>query len=276
MTFKNDAEYHKSDREDHDRYANYRHTRPSKYLFVWSRLFQTAVSQALTWKFTSKFHDREPGIYKFEGGCNIADVGELVLHSSGVSWDSFWGGREKNLTLKDSLAVAAEAIAQMTVFFDPEDPINSLIDTAANAVGCSAEELKEAVGKTRGGAVFSGNALCDFFDWNPFTTPPVDRPYLRYVLKRFGDQSDKEIDQRFADEDLGDSLLERMKARAKELSGSHYGPSPLCCSPSRTRGVLRFWVNTGTFSQIDGWKTQEELEAWMASGTKLLRNFKSR
>lgn len=64
-----------------------------------------------------------------------------------------------------------------------------------------------------------------------------------------------------------------MKERAKELSGGSYGPSPLCCSPSRTKEGLRFWVNTGTFSQIDGWKTQEELEAWLASGTRLIRDF---
>lgn len=264
MKFKNDAKQFTSDREDHDRYAQYRHTRPSKYLFV---------SQALTWKFTGKFHDREPGIYKCEGGCNIAGVGELVLHSSGVSWDSFYGGAEKKLTMRDSLVVAADLIAQMTIFFDPEDPINSLLDTAANAVGCSAEGLREAVSKTSDSMVFSGNALADFFNWNPFSKTPIDRPYFRYVLKRFGDQSDEEIDQKFADEDLGDSLLERMKERAKELSGGSYGPSPLCCSPSRTKEGLRFWVNTGTFSQIDGWKTQEELEAWLASGTRLIRDF---
>lgn len=193
-------------------------------------------------------------------------VGELVLSSSGVSWNHFYNA-ELGLTEKDSLTVAADLISQVTLLFDPEDPINSLLHTAANTVSCSAADLRYAVGSNNSSTLFSGNALVSFFQDS--STP--ERPYIRYVLGRFYGRSEKDIDQLFSDEDLAASLLKRLKIRSKELSNGT-GLFPLCCTPSRTNKGLLFWINTGSFTQIDGWKTQEELEIWITSGTQLVRN----
>jgi len=53
--------------------------KPTNLLLVWSNPFQSLISQAGTYLLTGKFHDRQTGIFKCEGGCNIAGVGDLVL-----------------------------------------------------------------------------------------------------------------------------------------------------------------------------------------------------
>ena len=122
------------------------------------------------------------------------------------------------------------------------------------------EQLREALENSSNGGVFGGNALSDFFRWNPFSKAPIDRAYERYCLVTFQGWTEDDVTQKHADEDLGESLLERLR--------EHCGPQgfhPLCCSPRRDKeDGLGFWVNTGRQTQIDGWKTQEELEAFLA------------
>jgi len=45
----------------------------------------------------------------------------------------------------------------------------------------------------------------------------------------------------------------------------------MCCAPNRNGNELKFWVNTGTGTQIDYWQTQESLEAFLKTDGKLIK-----
>jgi len=84
-------------------------------------------------------------------------------------------------------------------------------------------------------------------------------------------------------EDLGNSLLKRMKKMQRRLNGIKgntfrdykYHLSPICCSANEDDdGSIRFWINTGRCTQIDGWQTQESIEAFIESDEKLVDTWK--
>lgn len=242
----------------------YHHSKPSKYLFQWSRLFQGIVSQAGTWIHKKAFHSQECGIHKCEGGCNIAGVGELVLGKSYCYFD-----RGRNGVSEDAAQRLADLITAMVLKFDPMDPIDSLLKAAAENIGCDAAKLRGATLEARVGGAFGGDALTDFFDWNPFSEPPVDPDYKRWVAVEFlKTKTNEEMDQIFADKELGKELLEKLRERFQAQKCWY---SPLCCSPSRDdKGKLRFWINTGRKTQIDGSKTLEEIQKFLKSNDKIV------
>jgi hypothetical protein len=263
MKFVNEAKAQEPDR----RFKNpsmgfYSYAKPSIYLFQWSRLFQAVVSQAGTYALQNKFHDRECGIYKVEGGCRIDGVGELVL---GNKYCYFDGGRHKDL----DASRLAQLITAMVLAFDPMDPIDSLVKSAAENVGCKFGELKDKVMKSEVGGVFGGDPLSDFFDWNPFSPSPLDQDYQRWVLVEFlKKKTNEQVDQMYADKELGKKLLQRLRDKFKEQKCWY---APLCCSPSRTeKGELSFWINTGRTTNIDGRKTQKEIEDFLKPGVKIV------
>lgn len=233
-----------------------------KYLFDWSCLFQAMVSQVGTYLLTGKFHDHECGIYKCEGGCKIVGVGDLVLSHDSCYWD--YGPSDDKKNLKKM----ADLITALVLGFDPMEPIESLLDAAAKLIPVEKEEIRKALGASSCGGVFGGNSLSQFFRHNPFGKWKHDREYQRYIQTRFGGKTDKQVDQDFADEDLGDDLLNKLQEKVR-ASGSH--SVPMCCSPSRKGNDLRFWVNTGTSTQIDGWMTQEKIEEYLKSDGKLVK-----
>jgi hypothetical protein len=82
---------------------------------------------------------------------------------------------------------------------------------------------------------------------------------------------------------LGEILLDRLidavyKAEGFERDGKHWVTSPLCCTPFTAgrdepcmmKGKVMFWINTGRSTQLDGWKSKEEIEAYIKSPTKLV------
>jgi hypothetical protein len=60
------------------------------------------------------------------------------------------------------------------------DPMESLIHTAALWLGISDEKFRKGTEAARCGGVFSGNPLARFFDWNPFSDPPINAEYHQY------------------------------------------------------------------------------------------------
>jgi hypothetical protein len=250
-------------------YAGYfGYDKPSPYLFVHSRLLQGVISQAGTYLLTGKFHDKQCAIYKSEGGCRIEGVGDLVPHGRGCYFD-YAVGREE--TRQEQLTKLAALITHLVLNWNPNDPHNSLVQEAAKFTGAPIMDLVTAVSKTSpNGNPFSGNALASFFDWNPFSKKPIDRDYLRFCLVTFHDWTQEQVDQKFADEDLGESLLDRINAKMKQLANERYFSPALCCSPRRTKDGLGFWVNTGRRTQVDGWHTQAELEDFINNATAIV------
>lgn len=239
-------------------------------LVYWGTLFQKVISQAGTYLCTGKFHDSGCAIYTAEGGCVIKGVGELVLLSQYCRWD--YGPKD------DRLSDLADLITKVVVEWVPVDPINSMLKSAANRVMCNHNSLKAAIegGNTAAEAVFGGNPLSSFFDRNPFTRYSENRDYLRFVNIDLLGKDPAQVEQRFADKDLGNQLLDAMIKRVSTYRSAHggYGPTPMCCSPQRTESGIKFWVNTGYITKIDGWRTQEEIQAFIDSDGKLERDGK--
>ena len=175
-----------------------------------------------------------------------------------------YGSGEKD---KGKLDKCAKLISEVVLNWVPEDPILSMFAAAAEFIGESPEDLENAVKAIyEDRNPFGGDALSSFFDYNPFTKFPVDRDYLRFCLVQLQGGTDEAVDQQFADEDLGDTLLSRMQKKLREgCSPGQYVSTPMCCSPTRNEDGLRFWINDGTSTPINGWKTEEEIEAFIAS-----------
>ena len=249
-----------------DYYDNgYGYDHPSPYLFNFSRLLQIVVSQAGTFFFTKKFHDSECGIFKSEGGCNMPGVGELVLGHQACYFEY---AREDKTKAKSM----ADMITKIVLEWQPEDPIQSMMLSASAFCGCTPEDLTDCVGSTRGGGVFSGDALSNFFDWNPFSEAPIQEEYEKWVWANIYKQPEKEIEERQADRALGKQLLKEMGDMLREIypKGEYYS-GPMSCSPRRTKdSKLLFWINTGRQTQIDGWKTEEDIRAFIAGRSKLV------
>lgn len=243
----------------------YHYDHPSKYLFQWSRALQSTVAQALSKLFSGEFNESDCGIYKCEGGCRIKGVGDLVLGERRCYFDYSHGD-----DLKEKEKTAANLITKIVLEWDPMDPVESMLKSASEFIEMDYEEFKSGVENSSCGGLFGGNALSSFFNWNPFSEAPIDRDYERFCLLNFGDMTDKEVDQKFSDEDLGKELLEAMKKKVRESSDGRYVHLPMCCSPNRTKDGLRFWINTGRSTQIDGWKTEDEIREFLAGDGKLV------
>lgn len=244
--------------------GTYGFDRAPRLLFSWSRLLQTVISQAGTYLLTGKFHDQHCAIYKCEGGCKIAGVDDLVLRDTYCHWD--WSQHDESMIRK-----MAGLITDVVRAWDPENPIDTMLRAAAKHIGVEVMVLDEAVVKADNGpSPFGGNALANFFDWNPFSESPVDRDYERFCMVKFEGKTEAQVDQRYADEDLGKDLRERINVVLQEHERN--GPTAMCCSPRRDQdGNLKFWVNTGTTTQIDGWQTRERLEAFITAKERLVR-----
>lgn len=251
---------------------SYGFDRPSKYLFHWSRLFQAIVSIAGTYHLTKKWHNQQTGIYKTEGGCNIPGVGELVLNERSCRFDVNW---DRQKTLEPKRQQLSDLITYIVLNWNPEDPIDSMILAASQFICEAPDVLASQLNKNKVGP-FDGNALSSFFDWNPFVEPPIDRPYQKFCLMKFYKWPEEKVNQMWADEDLGKALLDLMQEKCRKLAKGGYISMPMCCDPNRRKdGSLYFWVNTGRQTQIDGWKTQEELESWINSDETLVDIAKS-
>lgn len=237
--------------------GRYKFDRTPQLLIHWGRLFQAVISQAGTKLLTGKYHTTECAIYKTEGGCRIAGFNDLVLRSNSCSWD--YGGDNK-----DTLAKMVDLISHVVLKWDPCDPINTILSSAAEAIGDSVENLKAAVEASSAGGVFGGNPLSYFFDRNPFDNrdDPLLDEYLRFCKIHIKGEDPKDVDQFFADKKLGKELYEKLSAKVKSNKKNGY-TSVYSCSPSRINNKLSFWVNTGRTTNLDGWRTQEEIEKFL-------------
>lgn len=235
----------------------YRYDTPSEYLLLWRSLLQNVISQAGTYLLTGKFHTQRCGIYKCEGGCNIVGVGDLVLCKDQCYFDYYPHAHE------DKTRKMADLITHIVLGWDPEEPVESMLILAAERAGCPVEELRAAVADRGCNLPFGGDALSQFFDTNPFSPLKHDPEYRRYCLGKFNAMSPEQIDEVFADEALGEDYLKKIQDKVRSVQEQRYR-TPMCCSPKRTDGVLQFWINTGLLTQIDGWKTREDLDAFLA------------
>ncbi len=241
----------------------YGYDKAPNLLFFWSRLFQSVISQATTYLLTGKFHNRHCSIYKAEGGCDVPGVGELVLCNNSCYFDTY------NQKLTDEENKAAALITHVVLNWNPNDPVDSMIKAASDHIGVKSEELMTALEQSKNGGIFGGNALSSFFDWNPFSEPPIDEFYEKWCLMKFDNKTSKEVDQMHADLALGKKLLARLNEAIRERHPDDYVRA-LCCSPQRNGDGVQFWVNTGRSTQIDGWKYQKQLEDFITSKEKLV------
>jgi len=242
----------------------YGYDKPSPYLWLWSRLLQSTISQAGTYLLTKKFHNRHCAIYKCEGGCVIDGKGELVLGKNSCYWNHRYSEKDN----KD-IAKLCSLITTIVLEWNPNDPIESMLNSAAKACDCDVNELVKAIKDSSNGGVFGGDAICDFFNHNPFCTFKVDEKYERFCLVNFNNMTDKEVDQKFADRKLGEVLLEKLIKKCRECNPNSY-LIPMCCSPSRNAKGIHFWINTGRSTQIDGWKTEKEINEFLKSDGVLI------
>jgi len=245
----------------------YTFNRPSRYLFVWSRLFQTVISQAGTYVLTGKFHTQQAAIYKCEGGCTIAGFGDLVLSRNSCYFDTY--------TRDDKTKVATEImtklISEIVLNWKPDDPIDSMLHLAANFVNTTVPDLKSAIEKaSNSSSPFGGNALADFFDWNPFSDAPVDREYEKWCRITFNKETPEKVDQNHSDIDLGRKLREKINEHIRKANPKDW-TSAMSCSPRRDKEEkLIFWINTGRSTNIDGWKTEQQIQDFLKSDGKII------
>jgi hypothetical protein len=260
MKFKNESKAR--EREDHYRGA-YGFDKPSKYLFQWSNLLQTVVSQAGTYFFKNKFNSAQTGIFKCEGGCNIQGVGDLVLRTTGCHFDSY---SASNKTLDAKSDKMSEMITKIVLEWNPNDPIDSMIKSAAEYIEMEPKALKKGIEENAKGGLFNGDALSSFFDWNPFGDAPLDEKYRRFAHVKISGEAPKVFDQGIKDEKLGKKLKDKINIKIREAAGGGYCSTAMCCAPKRLEDdKLKFWINTGTSTQIDGWKSEEDIKAFLKS-----------
>jgi hypothetical protein len=265
--FKNETIPYTPSKENCDSPGSYGFKNLTPYLFLWRRLFQGVISQAGTYILTNKFHDSDCGIYKCEGGCCIAGVGELVLSNRSCYFDS-----DHRKETEKNIKIMADLITYIVLHWNPMLPTDSMLTSAVDFINSIVDKnfnitlpkFKELMEKIQVGGAFSGDPLSTFFDHNPFATFPIDREYERYCLVNFSGKTNEEIDQQYADRDLGEDLLKKMIKKIKEADPNCYS-FPLCCSPRRGRDGLWFWINTGRQTQIDGGKTLEQIEEFLKS-----------
>lgn len=245
------------------RHGAYGYDKPSRYLMLWGPLLQRIVSQTGTRLLTGKYHDQECGILVSEGGAQLVDVGELAMCDRFCKLHSGPRGIERD-NIEDKMATI---ITKVVLSFDPMEPVESMVKAGAAAIGVDELELVAVISKSRSGGPFGGNALDSFFDRITEFRPRDEiwkelRPYRRFTLLKSGERDEAEVDEMFADEDLGESLLERMNAKAKQHGGWNQF---YCCKPRRMDGELRFWVN-GSSERLGlkiGWRSQQEIERWL-------------
>lgn len=255
--------------EPSERYRNsYGFDKVPILLFQWSRLFQAMISQAGTYLLTGKFHNKQCGIYKCEGGCNIVGVGEFVPCGHGCYFDSYYSqGRKKEEEAKK----LSEIITAVVLGWDPNDPIESMLKVTADYIDVDSEELRKVVFGSDIGSVFGGNSLSSFFDWNPFDDPPYNEAYRHFSMVEILGCDAKEVKQMFADEKLGKQLKEQINDKIREANPGMY-LNAMCCSPRRNKekDMLAFWINTGRSTQIDGLKTEDNIKAFLSSNGVLV------
>lgn len=243
--------------------------RPPRLLFSWSRLFQSVVSQAGTYLCTGQFHSGHCAIYKTEGGCVIKGKGDLVLGERTIYWD--YGRTKEN---DSDLKKIIHLINEVVLSWDPNDPVDSMLNKAAEIADCPVGSLKAAIEKSSNGGAFGGNSLSSFFNWNPFDKPPEDEEYIRWCRVYISGEDPEKVDQSLADKRLGYELLEKMEEKGREWkkkNGGGYISLPMCCNPRRDPdGKLFFWINTGRTDNLTGWKTQDEIEAYLKTDGRII------
>jgi hypothetical protein len=247
-------------------------------MFNFGRLLQRVISQGGTYMLSGKFHDSECGIYKCEGGCMV-NGSELVLGKDTAYWN--YGGRTKKGEKVDNDRVKIiNLISDLILQWDPMNPVDSMIQAATdiiNEIGVKKvtfEEFKKKIMESKAGGVFGGNPLSDFFDWNPFSKPLTDMAYERWCRVQFNNEKPEDVDQDHNDRNLGYELLDKIIAKGREFYGNRYFSMALCCSPSRRGKDLKFWINTGRQTQIDGWKSLDEINAYLNSTGELIDSAK--
>lgn len=238
--------------------THYGFDRLPRGLFLWSGLLQKVVSQAVTYILSKKFHSGGCGIYKYEGGCRI-DGREMVLRKKSCCFNYGGKGREEE-------TATAKFITELVLAWNPMTPVESMLDKACELAGCQKDELVKVLEK-EGGGPFGGDALNDFFSFG-FSEREEDREYERYCLEVVNHESKEDVDTLFADRDLSKRLLGALKGKAKVLNTIHF---PMCCEPRRNENGLLFWINTGTNTNIDGWKSQEFIETFLDDPTATIK-----
>jgi hypothetical protein len=271
-TFENSAKvrtrYWRGSREPKD----YGYDAPSPYLMLWDALLQSTISQAGSFILEGKYHRHQCAIYKAEGGCRIEGHPDLVLGRDSCYFDTY---AESNAKLSKKLGKLSDLITHIVLNWNPNDPIESMLSLAADKTDGDVEKLREAIRESSSSRhVFGGNSLSSFWGMGCFDDRVVDRDYERFCNVSFNNMTDADVDQMFADRDLGKSLLEELKKASSSVSSQYY-PAPMCCSPRRDDEGLHFWVNTGINSQIDGWKTEKELREYIKNPTPIERQPRS-
>lgn len=164
----------------------------------------------------------------------------------------------------------AELITHVVLKWIPTDPIISMLSAAAEFIKVPVEEFTKAVEKSQNVPGLNGDMLSSFFNWNPFSKAPIDRDYQRFCLITINKESEAEVQQRFDDEDLGERLLKKINDKIRKIHEQSYR-SAMTCRPRRfEKDGLHFWINTGRMTQIDGWKTQKQIEEFLNSDGKLI------
>ena len=245
------------------RNEQYGYSNRSEFLYMWGGLIQQGVAQCGTKLLTGNWlkRARDYAIFKSEGGCRIEGRGDLVLDVCSCYFD-YGGGKE------DEEAKLAAMITAVVLAFDPMDPIDSIINAFAKAIGVEYDEVYQALVDSNGGtSAFSGNALSSFFDHNPFATSPLFKiqKYVIWARVNIMKEDLKEVKLEISYDNLGKKLLEDMQIAMRAANESdRYLSTPMCCSPRQSKdGTWKFWINTGTTTCIDGWQSEKNIKAFI-------------
>ena len=103
-----------------------------------------------------------------------------------------------------------------------------------------------------------------------FSDAPENREYEQFCSVQFDGKTEKEVDTMFADRDLGKELHKKLREKVASNKTNGYA-SVLCCSPRRdAKNDLKFWINTGRSTNIDGWKSEEDINNFLNGDGKVV------
>jgi hypothetical protein len=193
-------------------------------------------------------------------------VNELVLREHCCNFDY---GREKD----NGLDTLTKLITKIVLEWNPMDPVASMLKSATDYIAVNGhptvDEFDEAISQSRPGGPFCGDALSSFFNWNPFSEAPIQEDYEKWCYVNVWKKPEAEIDQIQSDRRLGKELLKKINDKIREANKGSYSWA-MCCSPSRSKNGLSFWINTGGSTNIDGWKTEADIDKFLKSDGKIV------
>ena len=149
-------------------------------------------------------------------------------------------------------------ISKIVIGWDPENPIESLLELASSGAGCTKEELRKAIEETKD-SPFGGDALSSFFNWNPFSKYPIDKDYEMYCLTKFEGKTKQEVKQLWKDKETVEKLENGISEKLRKTNGYGY----VNCKYLRNTEGIKFMISTSYELPFSGWQDKKVIEAFI-------------